>query len=129
MLIHLGVIDLSSSPQLSSLFPDAKSPEIAASLLGIYSGSGPQNESAQTEGPILTSDQAYTLRAAAIHASELIIQVARSLPEDILAADGSMNWTRDISLPELDMWLWAVAKDRPDYRKLPRFALKNTMYF
>lgn len=78
------------------------------------------------EGPILTETQAYMLRAAAIDACELIIDEARNTGD---ADGGVMDWVRDIQLPELDMWIWAVAKDRRDYRELPRFSLRNTEFF
>ncbi|KAI0298558.1 hypothetical protein BC826DRAFT_1090691 [Russula brevipes] len=38
-------------------------------------------------------------------------------------------WLRDVTPPDLDNWLWAVAKDRADYRALPRFVLRNTPFF
>ncbi|KAF8054156.1 hypothetical protein FPV67DRAFT_1553814 [Lyophyllum atratum] len=129
MLIHLGVIDLSTSPTLSSLFPGAGSPENLKTLLEVWDGPKSLPKVIPKEGPILTSDQAYILRAAAIDACELIIEVARSLPADSLADDGSLDWIRQISLPDLDMWIWAVAKDRPDYRQLQRFVRKNTVFF
>jgi hypothetical protein len=83
-------------------------------------------KSVPLEGPILTVDQSYILRAAAIVACEQIVNVARSpdteLPENL-------EWISDITLPLLDMWLWSVAKDRQDYRQLERFVLKDTVFF
>ena len=78
------------------------------------------------EGPLLTVEQAYVLRAAAIDACELIVARARTLD---VGGEVGLEWVREITLPELDAWIWAVAKDRPDYRKLERFALRNTAYF
>ena len=77
-------------------------------------------------GPLLTVEQAYVLRAAAIDACELIVARARTLD---VGGEVGLEWVREITLPELDAWIWAVAKDRPDYRKLERFALRNTAYF
>lgn len=120
MLIHLGVIEL--PPSLQSLFPDAGSPDKLMSLLAeatlepeIPKGSPP------TEGPTLTTDQAYILRAAAVNACELIVEKAHALNEP--------SWLNDIQLPKLDMWLWSVAKDRPDYRRLERFVLRDSVFF
>jgi len=129
MLIHLGVIDLSTSPQLSTLFPGAGSPENLKVLLEAWNGQESSLKVVPKEGPILTSDQAYILRAAAVDACELIIEVARSLPAEFLPDDGSLDWVKQISLQDLDMWIWAVAKDRPDYKQLERFVLKNTVFF
>lgn len=135
LLIHLGVIDLTASPALSSLFPNVEAEDRLDALLGprlsANGEDGPVAKHPPREGPILTSDQAYILRAAAIDACELIVEVAHSLdPSTLSIGDGeSVAWIRDISLPELDMWIWGVAKDRPDYRKLERFALRNTVFF
>jgi hypothetical protein len=121
ILIHLGVINLSESP-LSSLFPNAGSDEELAPLLERAPPKATE-KGIPREGPKLTEDQAYILRAAAIDACELIIEVARTgegIEED---------WIKDLTLPDVDIWLWAVAKDRDDYRKLERFVLTNTVFF
>jgi len=123
LLIHLGVIDLSASPSLSSLFPQAGAEESLASLLG---KPPPQSEEAKLlpkEGPVVTSGQAYILRAAAIDACELIVETARSLDVP------DIDWLKEIRPTALDFFLWSIAKDRPDYRKLERFVLRNTVFF
>lgn len=74
-----------------------------------------------TEGPILTTDQACVLRAAAVDACEMIVEKAHELNEPC--------WLKDIELPKLDMWLWSIAKDRADYRRLERFVLRDTVFF
>ena len=135
MLIHLGVIDLSASTpslDLAHLFPDARSEDSLQRLLALPpEGHKDPKKGVPKEGPILTTEQAYILRAAAIDACELIVDTAHSLKDDELQGlDGvDLHWLREITLPELDAWLWAVAKDRPDYRQLERFALRNTVYF
>ncbi|KAJ7647502.1 hypothetical protein FB45DRAFT_893607 [Roridomyces roridus] len=122
LLIHLGVIDMSGSPKLSSLFPDIGS-HLAALLATAESGADVAKKVPPKEGPVVTCDQAYILRAAAIDACELIVEVAHKLDEP------SLEWLAEIDRPSVDMWLWAVAKDRPDYRKLERFVLRDTVYF
>lgn len=117
LLIHLGVINLSKSPSLSHLFPDAASSSSLDSLLADLPADGPDSASnardgPPIEGPILTVSESYMLRAAAIHACELLVEKGNGF-----------------TLPEMDMWLWSVAKDRPDYRKLPRFVLRETVFF
>lgn len=117
LLIHLGVIDLSANASLSHLFPDAESSGKLQSLLAVAPPKSKESEDESKplpqEGPILTPSQAYILRAAAIDACELIVDAARSHTFD----DPSMS---DMQLPDLDMWIWAIAKDRPDYRQLTR---------
>jgi hypothetical protein len=132
LLIHLGVIDLSASLHpLSSLFTKTSSDENLIPLLAAVREEDIQTKPKGTpkEGPILTADQAYILRAAAIDACELIVQVARSLTVPASRNGESLQWINDITLPELDMWIWAVAKDRPDYRKLERFVQTDTVFF
>ncbi|KAF8160973.1 hypothetical protein B0H34DRAFT_746495 [Crassisporium funariophilum] len=133
LLIHIGVIDLSSSSSLSGLFPRTNSDEQLKALLG----PGPALPSIKSsdlpkipikEGPILSNNQSYILRAAAIDACELIAQAAQTL--DVRSVgDGSLEWINELTLPDLDMWIWAVAKDRQDYRDLVRFVNTDTIFF
>ena len=127
LLIHLGVIDLSSASHgLESKFLNAASPDRLNSLLAEASSPTETDKDLKSippEGPILTVDQAYILRAAAIDACEQIVNVACSLEAQ------KFEWIRDITPPLLDIWLWSVAKDRLDYRELERFALKDTIFF
>ncbi|KIP08262.1 hypothetical protein PHLGIDRAFT_104507 [Phlebiopsis gigantea 11061_1 CR5-6] len=137
MLVHLGVIDLSTSEPsfgLRDVFPAAGTQEILSQLLG-DAPPVPDKESASKkqpprEGPILTAEQAFTLRAAAVDACELIVQTARGLEESEIRGNGGKEllWLQTITLPEVDAWIWAVAKDRADYRALERFVLRSTYF-
>ena len=122
ILVHLGIIDLSSATLgLDRVFLDVD----AAALLQPVSPVKETTESAPKEGPALTSEQSYALRAAAIYACEVVVSTARGLA----IADQDLLWVNSITLPELDAWLWAGAKDRVDYRRLGRFSLTNTEFF
>jgi hypothetical protein len=132
MLVHLGVLDLSNGPSsLRDAFPDAGSAEKLAQL---YKAPTPQISSTEAghpgkgtpslDGPALSARDAFTLRAAAVDACEIIVQTAREG-----AKGDDPSWRRDMTLPELDGWLWSVAKDRKDYRDLPRFAERGTAYY
>lgn len=138
LLVHLGVIDLSTSaPELGlrTIFPSAGSKETLDLLLGL--APPPPGSEATTkkepprEGPVLTTEQAFTLRAAAIDACDLIVQHARGLQgQELAGSDGAdLRWLADITVPELDAWIWAVAKDRADYRALERFVLRGSTFF
>lgn len=128
------MIDLSLS-SLSNLFPNS----ISTSEEGLKSLLRPpplpsadaKHDKSQSfkEGPVATSDQSYTLRASAIDACELIVETARTLDVNSCGEGEKLDWINEITLPELDMWIWAIAKDRPDYRALPRFTSKDTVYF
>jgi hypothetical protein len=121
-------LDVSGSPSLSHLFPGAGTDDKLKTLLEV-----PRQIAATTttlkEGPVLTTDQSYILRAAAINACQLIIESAHELDASLLPNDQSLDWIKGISLPELDMWIWAVAKDRADYKELERFVLRDTVFF
>ncbi|KAF8894939.1 hypothetical protein CPB84DRAFT_1837236 [Gymnopilus junonius] len=132
LLVHLGVINLSSSASLSSLFPASESEENLNALLGSApprtKKQGSTAKSVPQGGPVVTSSQSYSLRAAAIDACELMVETARALDIDSLGNE-NLAWVTKITLPSLDMWIWAVAKDREDYRALPRFVDQNTVFF
>ena len=129
ILIHFGVIHLSTAaPALAALFPGAGADDdstLFAAAPVVPGGSAVKKPVPVVEGPTLTPAQSYVLRAAAVEACERIVAHARAMS----AAGRGAAWLRDISLPDLDNWLWAVAKDRADYRALPRFALRNTLFF
>jgi hypothetical protein len=146
ILIHLGVIDLSSTTSctlaLANLFPaidgaaaaaTASVPAADPAVRLLAAAPEPRAQARMAEevvvpvvnGPILTPAQSYVLRAAAIEACERIVSHAHAMG----AAGRGAPWLKDLTLPDLDNWLWAVAKDRPDYRALPRFVLRNTPFF
>ena len=136
MLIHLGVLDISECPHIpSSLFPNHSS-ELQRLLAKAAEGTeivAKMPKEPPPEGPALTENQSYILRAAAIDACEMIAVVAHSLDrakiESVGAPESTLEWMHSMTLQDLDIWLWSVAKDRPDYRKLERFSLKNTVMF
>jgi len=122
ILIHLGVIDLSSATLgLDKLFLDVD----ADALLQPAASAENTIKGVPKEGPVLTSEQSYALRAAAVYACEVVVSTARSLA----ITDQKSSWVNSITLPELDGWLWAGAKDRVDYRRLGRFSLTDTEFF
>ena len=139
LLIRLGVLDLSRAKDagLRNIFSGAASDANVNSLLAVPKDTPAKGTAVAPdtkpekkppkEGPVLTLDQAYILRAAAVDACEKIAEYARELDEARLQ-DGQ-KWIKDITLPELDMWLWAVAKERSDYRELERFVLHDTVFF
>ncbi|KAG1844170.1 hypothetical protein DFJ58DRAFT_803049 [Suillus subalutaceus] len=107
-----SLLDLTgaTSHGLHELFPGAESEDKIDALLAL---------------PPEASQAAYVLRAAAVYACEKIVEYARGDGKN----SEEQTWLKDITLPELDIWLWAVAKDRPDYRELERFVLRGTVFF
>jgi hypothetical protein len=135
ILIHFGIVDLSTAaPALAALFPGAGADDSRLSALfaaapepvpSHVSAGRVAKKTIPVDGPTLTPAQSYVLRAAAVEACERIVAQARAM----CVAGRGAPWLGDITLPDLDNWLWAVAKDREDYRVLPRFALRNTLFF
>ena len=126
--MHLGVVDLSSAPTVSKLFPVSEE-QISTLLNATPASTANRTKTVPVEGPRVTPDQSYILRAAAIDACQLIVETAHSLDAEALGGDGELKWITEITLPDLDMWIWSVAKDRQDYRALQRFVDQNTIYF
>jgi len=121
ILVHLEIIDLSSAVLgLDKLFLDVDAEALLQPAVSAETTKG-----VPKEGPVLTSEQSYALRAAAIYACEVIVSTAQNLA----ITDQNLLWVNSITLPELDGWLWAGAKDRADYRRLGRFSLTNTEFF
>jgi len=141
LLVHLGVIDLSTSTPslgLTTIFPNANSGQGLDALLAEAplrkEDKDKKSSSIPKEGPILSTEQAFILRAAAVDACELIAETAKNLSDEDLGSETAsqardLSWLRKITLPEIDAWIWAVAKDRPDYRQLERFVLTGTPFF
>ena len=122
ILVHLGIIDLSSATLgLDKAFLDVNPGVLMQPVASAEGTTG----GVPMEGPALTAEQSYALRAAAIHACEVVVSTAQGLA----IADQNLSWVKSITLPELDAWLWAGAKDRVDYRRLGRFSLTNTEFF
>ncbi|KAL6308188.1 hypothetical protein BKA93DRAFT_603527 [Sparassis latifolia] len=133
ILVHLGIINLEdSTPSLGlrDLFPRGQDDSTIRALLSEVPAAPPadtrttKDQEVPKEGPVLTSVQAFALRAAAIDAGQAIIATARDLN-----ANEESYILKQITLPELDAWLWSAAKDRPDWRNLERFVLRDTVYF
>jgi len=127
MLVHLGVIDVSSVniPSLPKTFRAQSNLDTLLDVAPLFSPEELKllKKGAPKEGPILTEDDAYILRASAIDACQIIIEEAHKMEGE------EVEWLRKMTLPELDAWLWAGAKDRPDYRELERFVLRTTNFF
>lgn len=120
MLVHLGILDLSAStlPNLRTKFgiltvaenlnydPTKESDETGAAA------GDKERDADLAEGPEVTEEEAYVLRAAAIDACQMIV--------DAVSDQGTHQLT--LPLPELDAWLWSVAKEGRRFRmKLVRF--------
>ena len=91
-------------------------------------GASTELKSPPKSGPFLDEKQAYTLRAAAIDACQQIVEAAKTLPLPT-GEEQNLAWIHDLTLPALDMWLWAVPKSRKDYRALERIVARGTVFF
>jgi hypothetical protein len=145
ILVHIGIIDLSStstttaSPILANIFPGAGTDETKLSAL-FAAAAAPSirrtenPSSVPVDGPVLTPTQSYVLRAAAIEACDRIVARAHAMNDQAAGPeqsgdDGKPSRLKNITVPVLDRCLKAMAKDREDYRELPRFVLRNTPFF
>ncbi|CAE7231499.1 unnamed protein product [Rhizoctonia solani] len=125
MLVHLGILDISNGPAgLREAFPDTGNPDKINKLYQAPAPSEAKRGTPTRESPLLNARDAYILRAAAVDACEEIVRVAREE-----AKEDDPEWRKNMTLPELDGWLWSVAKDRTDYRDLPRFAERGIAWY
>ncbi|SJX64660.1 uncharacterized protein SRS1_15476 [Sporisorium reilianum f. sp. reilianum] len=76
-----------------------------------------------TEGPKLTVDEAYAVRAATLNVGSVVVDRAR-----VLAKEQGRGWLEQLNEVDLDGYLWAVAKDDAALRKVPRFRF-DTVHF
>jgi hypothetical protein len=123
MLVYFGIINLGECKflNLRSAFL-----EVERSVLLKRSVQGDQAIKPEDlkEGPLLGSQEAFVLRAAGVTACDRMASIAQGLGKDAPHA-----WMPKVRPSQLDMWLWSVAKDRTDYRILPRFAERNTVFY
>ena len=125
ILVHLGVLDMSHAKTTG--LRKAFRADMTASLLqsAPYAEQKENRVKEVDDGPHLSLEEAYILRAAAVDACEAVVRRARQLGGE----DRLSNGIRAMTLPELDAWLWAGAKDRSDYRLLPRFVERGTIFY
>ena len=135
MLIHFGVLDVSQSAYtahqaaFTKLDVQGNLAHIPTDVQGGAVGRGPGGPPKPLdveEGPVLNEEEAYALRAAAVDACELLVEMTKNLNMGDHLEES--NWVKDLNLPELDGWLWAVAK-KGHLRSLARFAQPGTVMY
>ena len=135
MLVHFGALDVSESAYQAHRTAFAEldvqgnlkyiPTDLQGGTAGRGSGGSPELPSVE-EGPVLNEEEAYALRAAAVDVCELLGETAKKL---ILGDHLEANeWVKKLTLPELDVWLWAVAK-KGRLRSLTRFAQPRTVMY
>ncbi|KAF9913436.1 hypothetical protein BX616_010032 [Lobosporangium transversale] len=79
------------------------------------------------EGGVTTVEESYRLRAAAIDGCREIVEIANNKNggDKIGTVDYGAKGMLNV---DLDVYLWRVAKET-QYRKVPRFACKDTIFF
>jgi hypothetical protein len=135
MLVHLGALDVSESAYTThrSAFASLDVQENLAYIpTDVQGGNAAQGSGGSPklpdleEGPVLNEEEAYALRAAAVVVCELLAETAKKPTlGDHLEAN---KWVKNLTLPELDGWLWAVAK-KGRLRSLTRFAQPGTVMY
>ncbi|PWY98090.1 hypothetical protein BCV70DRAFT_202265 [Testicularia cyperi] len=87
------------------------------------------------EGPTLSPDQAYLVRAATLDLASFVVARAHHLATlsntntNTNTDTKNVEWLAEVNQVDLDGYLWAVAKDDPELRKVPRFVQKRTIMF
>ncbi|SPO30664.1 uncharacterized protein UTRI_05281 [Ustilago trichophora] len=68
-------------------------------------------------GPKLNADETYAIRAATLNVGRVVVERAKQLAKE---KDKSLEWLDELNEVDLDGYLWAVAKDDDELRKVPR---------
>ena len=135
ILVHLGALDVSESAYtthrtaFAELDVQGNLTNIPTDLQGGTAGQGPGGSPVLPnveEGPVLNEEEAYALRAAAVDVCEVLVETAKK--KDLGGHLEANNWVKNLTLPELDGWLWAVAK-KGRLRSLTRFAQPGTVMY
>ncbi|KAH8088998.1 hypothetical protein HD553DRAFT_152935 [Filobasidium floriforme] len=123
MLVHLEILDLSSCtvPTLSSWNTSAN--EFRVSVKG-KTKEELDGIPKHVDGPRVMAQEAYTVRAAALDAGKVILERVR----EIEGREG-FGWLGTVDEADIDGYLWAVAKDDPVLRKVPRMVERNTIMY
>ncbi len=119
MVKHMSILDLSKSTSkaLSTW---------AATSTSASSGSGANAKLPVREGPRLSKSDAYLVRASALDAGAAVVRAAHALAA---AEEDKYGWMSTMTEADLDGYLWAVAKDDPELRKVPRLVERNTIMY
>jgi len=120
MLVHFGILEIGSAnlPNLREAFG---APEVTENL-NYVPPTGERKkasivESEMAQGPELSMEEAYVMRAAALDACEMIVQEAKG----ISTKPDQAALMSSVDLPGIDGWLWSVAKEGRMRSKLSRF--------
>lgn len=74
------------------------------------------------DGPKLSIDETYAIRAATLHIGQVIVERANELAKE---KAGELQWLAQMNEVDLDGYLWAVAKDDAELRKVPRLVFPS----
>ena len=110
MIKHFGILDYSQS-NIPVLQAWAES-----------SGAAQQDGAGVTEGPTFTREEAYRVRAASLDAGRAVVERAQALGSEV-------PWLASLTEADLDGYLWAVAKDEPALRRVPRLVERQTIMY
>ncbi|KDN37653.1 hypothetical protein K437DRAFT_259708 [Tilletiaria anomala UBC 951] len=114
MIKHFGMIDISESSSAALQQWANPSTKPTSSANGVE------------EGPELSHDEAYRVRAAALDAGVAITARAKELAQ---AEPERYGWMSTMVEVDVDGYLWAVAKDDQALRKVPRLVEKQTIMY
>lgn len=84
----------------------------------------PEPQEGHLQGPCLSRDAAYRVRAAALAAGAQIVEVAH----DMARASPDKAWLAAMTEEQLDAYLWSRAKD-PAFRCVPRLCERGTKMY
>lgn len=110
-------IPTSSDPQMETLMNWVRTAHCNADLTREKLASMEKNH----PGPKLTKDETYAIRAATLNVGQVVVERAKLLAKE----REELKWLEELNEVDLDGYLWAVAKDDEELRKVPRLVFPS----
>ncbi|KAJ9124600.1 hypothetical protein QFC24_003393 [Naganishia onofrii] len=144
MCVHLGFVDLSecSVPALRA-WGTAATAVATTTTTTVAAEETEGGKKKIIEGPSLSREEAYIVRAASLDAGRVAVERAHALAAasegdgddglgwlaDMTEADLGKSLPSSINLSSKHGYLWSVAKDDPELRKVPRMVELGTIMY
>ncbi|KAJ9093699.1 hypothetical protein QFC21_006295 [Naganishia friedmannii] len=132
MSVHLGFVDLSECTLPALRAWGATSTATTASTADADQSTEATKGGRKKiqEGPSLTRAEAYVVRAATVDAGRIAVERAHALAAPAASdGDNALGWLAQMTEADLDGYLWSVAKDDPELRKVPRMVELGTIMY
>ncbi|KAE8232538.1 hypothetical protein CF326_g2428 [Tilletia indica] len=124
MLVHYKIIQFGDKAP-ASLIQWGNDAQSSKSSEDTSAAAPSDGKAPPIEGPNLSKEEAYRVRAAALDAGAAIVARIKVLVEK----EPELAWMAQVNEVDVDGYLWTVAKDDPALRKVPRLVERGTVMY